>query len=257
MPADLATTRPWAATTCPEASSSGVGQRSVPSSGMYDYPDGPDAAEERSLLRIQARVAWFMRLLTTVDAGERPSAPPGPAIHAANHRSMADLLLSTCTFSSWGWPIRPLVAVSYFERPLIGWLLRQLRCIPVEGTEALDLAAEALRDGWSIAIMPEGRIVPEEEWAETGVGRYHPGIGRLAIDTGLPVVANGASGTERFWPRGRSLPFFRPWRRVPLVLRSEVVGVVEAERAREATDEIMAAVVRCVATSDQIAGRTT
>ena len=233
-----------------------IGRSSVPSSGMHGYPEAPDPTEERSLLRIQARVAWFMRILTTVDVGERPPAPPGPAIHAANHRSMADLLLSTCTFSTWGWPIRPLVAVSYFERPMIGWLLRKLRCIPVEGTEALDLAAEALRDGWSIAIMPEGRIVPEEEWAETGVGRSHLGIGRLAIDTGLPVVANGASGTERLWPRGRSLPFFRPWRRVPLVLRSEVVGVVDAERPREATDEIMAAVVRCVATSDRIAGRT-
>ena len=164
---------------------------------MHGYPDGPDPTEERSLLRIQARVAWFMRILTTVDVGERPPAPPGPAIHAANHRSMADLLLSTCTFSTWGWPIRPLVAVSYFERPLIGWLLRKLRCIPVEGTEALDLAAEALRDGWSIAIMPEGRIVPEEEWAETGVGRSHLGIGRLAMTPGF-----------RWWPTGPAEPKF-------------------------------------------------
>jgi hypothetical protein len=73
---------------------------------------------------------------------------------------------------------------------------------------------------------------------------------------GMGVVANGASGTEKLWPRGRSLPFFRPWRRVPLVLRSEVVGVVESKRAREATDEVMAAVVRCVVISDRIAGRT-
>lgn len=225
------------------------------------FPDGPPADEAEALLTAQRRVARAMGLVTRLDVGRRPEVPPGPAIHAANHRSLADLLLSASTFSRWAWPIRPLVAGAYFDKPGVGVLLRRLRCIPVHGPEAVDRAIEVLEQGWSVAIMPEGRIVSEEEWAPTGVGRAHPGIGRVAIDTGLPVVANGASGTERFWPRGRSLPplgpLLRPDRRCHLVLRSEVVGPVPDQRSRHATDRIMEAVTRCVAISDRIAGRTT
>ena len=224
-------------------------------SGMY--PDGPPSGEAEALLATQRQVARAMRLVTRMDVGPRPQVPPGPAIHAANHRSMADLLLSTGTFSHWGWPIRPLVAGAYFDKPGLGGLLRRLRCVPVHGTEAIDRAVEVLEQGWSVAIMPEGRVVPEEEWAPTGVGRSHPGIGRVAIDTGLPVVANGASGTEVFWPRGRSFPILRPGRRCHLVLRSEVVGPVPDDKSRDATSRIMEAVARCVAVSDRITGRTT
>lgn len=220
-----------------------------------NYPDGPPADEAEALLAVQRQVARVMGLVTRLDVGPRPEVPTGPAIHAANHRSMADLLLSTGTFSHWGWPIRPLVAGSYFDKPGLGGLLRRLRCIPVHGTEAIDHAVEVLEQGWSVAIMPEGRIVPEEEWAPTGVGRSHPGIGRVAIDTGLPVVANGASGTEVFWPRGRTFPRVRPGRRCHLALRSEVVGPVPDDRSRDATARIMEAVARCVALSDRITGR--
>ncbi len=81
------------------------------------YPDGPPADEAEAVLAIQRQVARVMGLVTRLDVGPRPEVPPGPAIHAANHRSMADLLLSTGTFSQWGWPIRPLVAGAYFDKP--------------------------------------------------------------------------------------------------------------------------------------------
>ena len=221
------------------------------------FPDGPPVDEAGALLAVQHRVARAMSLVTRLEIGPPPEITHGPVIHAANHRSLADLLLAANTFSRWGWPIRPLVAGSYFQRPGIGWLLERLRCIPVDGTEALDLATEALSEGWSVAIMPEGRIVPEAEWAPTGVGRARSGIGRLAIDTGLPVVAIGASGTERFWPRGRSMPQIRPGRRFPLAVSCEVVGVIADEAARDATDLIMEAIARQVVESDRKTGRIT
>lgn len=219
------------------------------------WPAGPPADEAAELLRSQRRLARAMRLATRVDIGPRPEIDAGPVIHAANHRSLADLLLSAITFSSWGWPIRPLVAGSYFEKPVVAQLLKSLRCIPVHGPEALDQAAEELAKGWSVAIMPEGRVVPEAEWAESGVGRAHSGIGRLAIHTRLPVVANGASGTELLWPKGRPFPKIRPWHRQRLVLRSEVVGVIAEGRSREVTESIMAAIARCVNAADRITGR--
>lgn len=221
------------------------------------FPDGPPADEAAALLTVQDRVARAMSLVTRLEIGPPPEITSGPVIFAANHRSIADLLLAANTFSRWGWPIRPLVAGAYFKRPGIGGLLERLRCIPVDGTEALDLAIEALSEGWSVAIMPEGRIVPEAEWGPTGVGRARTGIGRLAMETGLPVVAIGASGTERFWPRGRSMPRIRPGRRFPLAVSCEVVGVISEEPARDATDRIMEAIARQAAESDRKTGRIT
>lgn len=219
------------------------------------WPDEPPAAEAAALRLVQRRVALAVRRFIREDVGPLPDLPRGPTIHAANHRSLADLLFSASTFSAWDRPIRPLVAGAYFDMPAVGRLLRALRCIPVYGTEALDHAAAALAEGWSIAIMPEGRVVPEADWRHSSVGRAHSGIGRLAIDTGLPVVVSGVSGTEQVWPADRSIPRLRPWRRFHVVLRSEFVGVVPDERSREATARIMEAMERCVVAAEYIAGR--
>ena len=224
---------------------------------MREFPKAPDPVEAASLAAAQRRVARGLGILATLDAGPRPEVPDEPVIFAGNHRSMADLFMAAASFSSWGWPIRPLVAGSYFDRRGIGGLLHRLRCIPVHGTEALDIATEVMADGWSVAIMPEGRVVPEAEWAATGVGTARPGIGRLALTTGRPVVAVGASGTEHLWPRGRNFPHIRPWRRFPLALRCEVLGVMEADEPRFALQEIMAAIARCLAVSDRVTGRIT
>ncbi len=213
-------------------------------------PAAGDASREASVMSTMRKVASTMAVLARADIGPAPEVPTGPVIYAANHRSMADLLLASLTFHEWGRPIRPLVAASYFDTPLLGGLLRRLMCIPVTGKEALEAARGELEAGWSIAIMPEGRVVPPEEWAPTGVGRTHPGVGRLAMDTRLPVVACGASGTEALWPLGRPLPHLRPWRRFPLALRSEVIGPVEAETSRIATAVVVEALERAVRRAD-------
>ncbi len=222
---------------------------------MREFPSSPDPTEAAALARVQRRIARGLGFLATLDAGERPEVVDEPVILAANHRSMADLFLAAATFSEWGWPIRPLVAGSYFDRPGIGGLLRRLRCIPVHGSAALDIAIEAMAEGWSVALMPEGRVVPESEWAPTGVGPARPGIGRLALATGRPVVAVGVNGTERLWPRGRNLPHITPWHRFPLRIRHEVLGVMEGDQPSVALEEIMAGIARCLKAPGDPAGR--
>ena len=184
------------------------------------------------------------------DVGPPGTPEVGPIIHASNHRSMADLLFAAAAFHEWGQPIRCLAAASYFEKKGIGRLLRDLRCIPVEGIDALQVAAGILEQGIPVAIMPEGRLVGPEEWAETGVGRPHPGVGRLALDTGLPVVVVGAAGTEELWPKGRGRPFIRPWNRTLLTMRTRYLGPIEAEHSRDATAIIWDGVKACVAEAE-------
>ncbi len=220
---------------------------------MVEMISTPPAEEQESLLSTIGRVTSVMSLFTRCDIGPAPDIPPGPALYAANHRSLADLLLAAVTFDSWGRPIRPLVASAYFAKPGLGRLLRRLRCIPVEGAEALDMARAELEAGWSIALMPEGRVMPPEEWRKEGVGRARTGVGRLAAEAGVPVVAVGASGTEDFWPRSSVAPRFRPWRRYPLAIRTEVIGVIDIANPRDATEVVMEVVIRCVKAADAVA----
>ncbi|MEE2768517.1 MAG: lysophospholipid acyltransferase family protein [Actinomycetota bacterium] len=214
----------------------------------------PDASTVAAVRLAHRRVDRGLRFLMKFDIEQLTTPTNGPMIHAANHRSLADVLLAASTFNVWGRPVRPLVAASYFEHPVIGSLLRAMRCIPVMGAESLDLARDALEGGWSVAIMPEGRVVPREEWRELGVGKARSGLGRLALDTGLPVVVSGASGTENFWPRGRRFPHIRPWKRFPVALRSEYLGPVDAQRARDITEIVMATMERCVKTAEEATG---
>ena len=169
--------------------------------------------DEKDLLKAFRNLSSFTSVLAKVTVEDLPKEVKGPAIYAANHRSLADLLIAGPTFLHWEKPIRALVAASYFRHPVIGPLLKALKCIPVKGLDVIDEAAEALNDGWSIAIMPEGRVVPEEEWKEEGVGKGHIGIGKLAKETSFPVVVSGASGSELLWPRGNYFPYIKPWKK--------------------------------------------
>ena len=108
----------------------------------------PDAATAAAISRAHRRVDRLLRLMVCIDVEQLSTPTLGPTIHACNHRSLADVLLASSTFHTWGRPIRPLVAASYFDRPGIGRLLREMRSIPVSGAEAIDLASEALESGW-------------------------------------------------------------------------------------------------------------
>jgi len=110
--------------------------------------------------------------------------------------------------------------------------------------------------GWSVAIMPEGRVVPRSEWMEEGISRGHIGVGKLALQTGFPVVASGASGSELLWPRGKYFPFMKPWNRQKVVLRCEYLGIVDGETPRDVTDQIMNGVKRCVERAERETGLT-
>lgn len=210
--------------------------------------------DRQSLQKSFRNLTLFTSKLAEVEVEDVPTEITGPTIYACNHRSLSDLLIAGPTFLHWGQPIRALVAASYFEHPFIGPLLRYLKCIPVQGHEAIEQAAEALHSGWSVAIMPEGRVVPRSEWMEEGVSRGHIGVGKLASQTGFPVVASGASGSELLWPRGKYLPFMKPWNRQKVVLRCEYLGAVDEKLPRDATDLIMEGVKRCVERAERETG---
>jgi glycerol-3-phosphate dehydrogenase (NAD(P)+) len=124
----------------------------------------------------------------------------GPAIIAANHRSFFDpFIIGTMAR-------RPMYYVAKRElfemNPILAWLLNALGAFPVDrgagDTSMIDTVKELLGRGELVLIFPEGtRTRPG------GLGRARRGVGRLALETGVPVVPVAIIGTEAI-RRGRT-----------------------------------------------------
>lgn len=130
-------------------------------------------------------------LLTRRDwrgAGHLPA--DGGLIIVANHVSHADpLMVAHFIHDAGRWP-QFLGKESVFQVPVIGWLLRRVRQIPVRrGTAdaalALDAAVAAVKAGDAVVIYPEGTTTRDPDlWPMRG----KTGVARLWLATRVPVV---------------------------------------------------------------------
>jgi glycerol-3-phosphate dehydrogenase (NAD(P)+) len=116
----------------------------------------------------------------------------GPVILASNHRSFLDPFVIAVMAR------RPIYFVAkkelFVNRP-IAWLLGALGAFPIDrhgGDQAAMATARAiLARGDGVLIFPEGtRIRPG------ALGHPKRGVGRLALETGAPVVPIAVHGTE-------------------------------------------------------------
>jgi 1-acyl-sn-glycerol-3-phosphate acyltransferase len=128
----------------------------------------------------------------------------GGVIIVANHLSHFDpLAMSFFTFEAKRWPSF-LAKDSLFKIPVFGAYLRKVGQIPVsrgtvDASKALEAARQALRDGESLIIYPEGTTTKEPDlWPMKG----KTGAARLWMDTRLPIVPVVTWGPQRmFDPR--------------------------------------------------------
>lgn len=147
--------------------------------------------------RILRMLAWSNFVRVTV-IGRELVPKTGPVIIASNHLSMLDAVFL------WGALRRRAMAIAMAELwswPVVGWLVRRLGQIPVvrrdneSGQSALTQAERILAHGGVLIIYPEGRLVPPGESEP-----YKPGVAKLALATGIPVIPVGTSGTDRVLP---------------------------------------------------------
>lgn len=165
--------------------------------------------------------------------------PDHPVIFAANHRSFID---SPFIAHATRRPVAFLAKAEYFDRAWSKRLLTGLGQIPLRrgsptsARQALTTAREALGDGWSIAIFPEG--------TRSRDGRLHrgnTGAARLSSHARVPIVPVGITGTETVQAPGQVLPrLFKPVTvRCGKLIAPPAPGAADLRRT---TDQLMVAI---------------
>jgi glycerol-3-phosphate dehydrogenase (NAD(P)+) len=143
-------------------------------------------------LLIQPALLAYLRLART---GRPHARVNGGLIVAANHRSFLDPFLVGATLP-WRRPMNYVAKVELFEPRWQGWLLSRLGAFPIRRGESDELAMETARlvveRGGTVCIFPEGTRIRRGTLAAP-----RRGVGRLALQTGAPVVPTAVFGSER------------------------------------------------------------
>ena len=151
---------------------------------------------------------WFRLHITGAEHVPRH----GAAILAPNHKSFLDAFFISLAGPR---PLRFMAKVDLFKGPF-AWLLRSLGAFPVRrgesDAEAMATARAVLAAGELLVLFPEGTRVDEPD----ALGSPHHGAGRLALETGAPIVPTAISGTSHLWfgpipkPRHIRIAFLEP-----------------------------------------------
>jgi len=131
--------------------------------------------------------------------------PPGTVIFAANHTSSAD---APAIVGGIPRRIAVLLKRSLFKVPIVGQAFHLARFIPVDrfnrdsAITSLEKATEALKNGQSFLIYPEGTRSPDGRLQE-----LKKGTSVMAIKAGVPLVPVACSNAHRIM-RKRSLKIY-------------------------------------------------
>ena len=137
---------------------------------------------------------FFLVYLRMVRIGREHIPAEGPVIIAANHRSFLDPFV-IATMAPWRRPMYYMAKKEIFQNRWMAWILTALGAFPVDrgagDLETITTAKELLARGEIVLMFPEGtRTRPGS------LGKPKRGVGRLALETGAPVVPVAVIGTE-------------------------------------------------------------
>lgn len=167
----------------------------------------------------QGLVGFARRLMraanidVTVIGAENIPAESG-AMLAGNHTGYADfILMGTGPYLHGERLVRFMAKKSVFDVPVLGWLLKLMKHVPVDrdrGGASIAPAVQMLREGNLVGIFPEATISRSFELAN-----FKTGAARIAHQAGVPLVPCVIWGSQRIWTK--DLP--KHFRDVPVIVR--------------------------------------
>jgi long-chain acyl-CoA synthetase len=191
--------------------------------------------------------SWLVpRVMASVRATGLEKLPrEGAFLICPNHQSYVDPFF-VCGLL----PYRTLAqvffvgAVEYFETPLMQWVARKVRCVPVDPDSNLVPAMKAGAFGLAhhkvLILFPEG-----ERSIDGTVKRFKKGAPILSRHMGVPVVPVAINGAHDVWPRGRSFSWrgLLPWSRSRVRVQfGDPVRFLDGETYGEAAQRLRALV---------------
>ena len=194
------------------------------------------------------RALSHVLIWVTVEGLDRELPRSGPLIVVANHSSALDAPLITSYLApKIGRPVHWMVKHELMTDRLLGPIVRAYGSFGVQrgsvDTDAYRTARAVLDAGRVLASHPEGT-----RSREGTLVRARPGLARLAIRSGAPLLPVGVGGLERFLPRDTTIP--RPFKRVrvrfgePFALDTPPDDADRHEAIAAATTEIMVRIGR-------------
>jgi len=186
-------------------------------------------------------IAWLLvHSMYNVDKRGLERIPDeGACVIACNHVSYVDaVVISACVRR----PIRFVMDHRIFATPVLGFLFREMRTIPIapakEDAQRKERAfadvARALREGEIVGIFPEGRLTEDGEMQP-----FRPGLERIVRETPVPVVPMALSGLwGSFFSRSHNGKAMRRWRgmfsRIALTAGEPIAtGTLDMDALRE------------------------
>jgi glycerol-3-phosphate dehydrogenase (NAD(P)+) len=225
------------------------GERSARIDGHRPRESGRDltAFRDRSLNRgVNPLLYWTLRALFVPTfliyfrmqrIGREHLPKTGPLLLASNHRSFLDpFVIGTLVRR----PVYYMAKRELFEKPWQAWILNGLGAFPVDrgagDGDAMATARAILARGDCVVVFPEGtRVRPGP------LGTPRRGVGRLALETGVPVAPVAVIGSEHVRRGWRIRP--RKVRvRVGAPLRFPTAGSSSPALAAGVTERIWACV---------------
>ena len=189
-------------------------------------------------------VAWIaINLLYRIRPTGLNNIPEqGPAVLVCNHVSFVDALIIGGSIRR---PVRFVMYYKIFQIPLINFLFRTAKAIPIASAKedadllqaAFDQIDTELEGGNLVCIFPEGGITIDGE-----IQAFRPGIEKIMARRAVPVIPIGLGGLWGSWFSRRKAGGLR---RIPGKLFARVnVHIGQAVNAADATAANLELLVR-------------
>jgi glycerol-3-phosphate dehydrogenase (NAD(P)+) len=165
---------------------------------------------------------FFLVYFRYARTGREHARLKGGLIVASNHRSFLDpFAVGGCL--PWRRPMNYVAKIELFERRWQGWILSRLGAFPIRrgesDEESMETARQIVERGGAVCIFPEGTRIRRGTLSQP-----KRGVGRLALQTGAPVIPTAVLGTE---------DVRRGWRIRPRKVRVRLGRAMTFPRAEE------------------------